>query len=99
MTTSSVIPSSLHPFIPSFTSAPRRTATHRLRVAAGELLDEFAALVVGAGRDHDLELEVLVAAADALAAQTQPRTARCSRRDLHGEDGAVEGRHIDLAAQ
>ena len=53
-------------------STPRGPRTRILRIQLGELGDDLSALVVNAGRDHDLEFEKEIAAAvlgNAFAAQ------------------------------
>src|SRR5262245_35707665 len=80
-------------------SGPRQTGARTLWIQTRQVLQELAAARVERRRRDDLDLDVLIAAADAEARQTPPSAARCARLDRHRQLVALDGRHIDPGAQ
>src|SRR4051794_1054678 len=81
-------------------SRPGSAGPRLLRIEPGELLQELAATIVLWRRDGDLDVDVLVAAVDPLAAKAQPaRAARGPGGNLDGHLAAVQGRHVDAGTE
>ena len=65
-----------------------------------ELFDQLATLVIGGRWDDDFDVDVLIAAFDAFAAETKStRAARGAGGNLHGQLRSFHSGHVDLRAE